>query len=246
MAFLLILNYHRITSKNEFIDPRYRSFTIQESDLLKHFQLIHDLNIPVIDLSELPNINISGLCVAITFDDGHRSDVEIALPILKKFDFSATFFPVVHHINKEGYVSWKELHLLSKEGHTIGSHGLTHRHLSRLPNQEVRNELLLSKQLLEEELKQSVRLFSFPYGDYTKKATSLMLEAGYTHGFSTSFGFNKSSCEVAVLKRWNIKQTTSTVELKRVFQRNLLTLAWYGLKSKLSRSFLRIQRNVTP
>lgn len=246
MASLLILNYHRITRENEFIDPRYRSFTIQESDLLKHFQLIHDLNIPVIDLSELPNTSISGLCVAITFDDGHRSDVEIALPILKKFDFSATFFPVVHHINKEGYVSWEELHLLSKEGHTIGSHGLTHRHLSRLTNHEVHNELLASKQLLEKELGRTIQVFSFPYGDYTKKATTLMLETGYTLGVSTSFGFNKSSCEVAVLKRWNIKQTTSTDELKRVFQGNLLTLARYGLTSKLSRSLLRIQRNVTP
>lgn len=246
MASLLILNYHRITRKNESVDPRYRSFTIRESDLQDHFQLIHDLNIPVIDLSELSNLTISGLCVALTFDDGHRSDVEIALPLLKKFDFSATFFPVVHHINKEGYVSWEELHLLRKEGHTIGSHGLTHRHLSRLTNTEVHNELLASKELLEKELGSTIRLFSFPYGDYTQKSITLMLEAGYTHGFSTSFGFNKSVGEMALLKRWNVKQTTSTNELKRVFQGNLLTLARHGLRSRLSRSFLRIQRNVTP
>ncbi len=246
MASLLILNYHRITRKNESVDPRYRPFTIRESDLEDHFQLIHDLNIPVIALSELPNTTISGLCVAITFDDGHRSDVEMALPLLKKFDFSATFFPVVHHINKEGYVSWEALHLLRKEGHTIGSHGLTHRHLSRLTNDDVSNELLTSKQLLEKELGSTIRLFSFPYGDYTRKSITLMLEAGYTHGVSTSFGFNQSADEMVLLKRWNIKQTTSTNELKRVFHGSLLTLARHGLTSKLSRSFLRIQRNITP
>src|SRR3989338_5334805 len=174
MASLLILNYHRITRENEFIDPRYRSFTIQESDLLKHFQLIHDLNIPVIDLSELSNTSISGLCVAITFDDGHRSDVEIALPLLKKFGFSATFFPVVHHINKEGYVSWEEIHLLNKEGHMIGSHGLTHRRMSKLTRDEVQHELQASKEVLEKELENTVGLFSFPYGDFTQDVLTLV------------------------------------------------------------------------
>lgn len=246
MAKLLILNYHRLTTPADVIDPAFVNFTLPETQFEAQLQLLSDLKIPVIDLSETQNIPVSGLCVAITFDDGHRSDVEIALPILKKFDFSATFFPVVHHINKEGYVSWEELHLLSKEGHTIGSHGLTHRHLSRLPNHEVRNELLLSKQLLEEELKRSVRLFSFPYGDYTATVGDMVLETGYTHGISTTFGLNEFPNPSTIWKRWNMKRTTSISELENVLREHFLTLAKNRLKSQLSKHLRRIQRNLTP
>ena len=246
MASLLILNYHRITLENEFIDARYHNFTLAASDFLKHLQLIHDLNIPVIDLSKPNSMPASGTCVALTFDDGHRSDVSIALPLLKKFNFSATFFPVVHHINKEGYVSWEELHLLNKEGHTIGSHGLTHRHLSRLTADEVHNELVMSKQLLERELKQPVQLFSFPYGDYTTTVYNSLLNAGYVHGVSTEFGLNEISHQSVIWKRWNIKRTTSVSELERVLNRHFLTLAKHQLKSQLSKCLRRIQRKVTP
>jgi peptidoglycan/xylan/chitin deacetylase (PgdA/CDA1 family) len=242
MLSLLILNYHRITRENEFIEARYRSFTITESDFLKHLQLLHDLNIPVIQLAELDRLPISGLSVALTFDDGHHSDIDIVLPLLKKFHFSATFFPVVHHINKEGYVSWEELHILSKEGHTIGSHGLTHRRLSALPLNEVRSELSDSKQQLESRLGIPIRLFAFPYGDYTKAISDLIPETVYKQSVSTEFGFNEMPAKSTILKRWNIKRTTSTRELKRVLDGNVLTHFKYRLKTQLSNYFRSIQR----
>ncbi|MDH4471327.1 MAG: polysaccharide deacetylase family protein [Fluviicola sp.] len=242
MSSLLILNYHRVTHENEFIDPRYRSFTIAESDFIKHLQLLHDLNIPVIHLAELDHVNVSGLSVALTFDDGHHSDINIVLPLLKKFHFSATFFPVVHHINKEGYMNWEELHLLSKEGHTIGSHGLTHRRLSALTLNEVRSELSDSKQQLGSRLGIPIRLFSFPYGDYTRAISDLIPKTGYKQSVSTEFGFNEIPTKSTVLKRWNIKRTTSTRELKRVLDGNILTHFKYRLKTQLSNHFRSIQR----
>ncbi|MBI3239329.1 MAG: polysaccharide deacetylase family protein [Flavobacteriia bacterium] len=245
MATVLILNYHRITQENEFIDARYRSFTLSEKELENHFQLLRNLNIPVIQLSELSNVTFSGLCVALTFDDGHRSDIEIVLPLLKKFQFSATFFPVVHHINKEGYVNWEELHLLIKEGHTIGSHGLTHQRLSALTSDEARQEMFTSKELLEEQLGISVRLFSFPYGDYTKTISDMILETGYEQSVSTEFGFNSTPNKLIVLKRWNVKRSTSTRKLKRVLEGNILVHVKYRLKARLSNVFRSIQRNLT-
>ena len=245
MASVLILNYHRITQENEFIDARYRSFTLAETELENHFQLLRNLNIPVIQLSELSNVTFSGLCVALTFDDGHRSDIEIVLPLLKKFQFSATFFPVVHHINKEGYVNWEELLLLIKEGHTIGSHSLTHQRLSALTSDEARHEMFTSKELLEEQLGISVRLFSFPYGDYCKAISEMILETGYEQSVSTEFGFNSIPNKSIILKRWNVRRSTSTRELKRVLERNFLTLIKYRLKARFSNLLRSIQRNLT-
>ncbi|MES2557284.1 MAG: polysaccharide deacetylase family protein [Bacteroidota bacterium] len=245
MGKLLVLNYHRITTAADVIDPAYLHFTLSETVFEAHLQLLYDLKIPVINLSETQNMPVSGLCVAITFDDGHQSDVEIALPILKKFHFSATFFPVVHHINKEGYVSWEELQLLKMEGHTIGSHGLTHQRLSKLTSDEVRNELLLSKEILEKEIGSPVRLFSFPYGDFTPAISELAIETGYANYVSTEFGFNQFPGNSVVLKRWNVKRATSTRELKLVIEEHFLTLARHRLMAQLKSCFLRIQRNLT-
>lgn len=241
MGKLLVLNYHRITADSDVIDPAFLHFTISETLFEEHLQLLSELNIPVMELSAMQKLPDSALSVAITFDDGHRSDFEIALPLLKKYHFSATFFPVVHHINKEGYVSWEELHLLNKEGHTIGSHGLTHRRLSRLTADEVRTELQLSKEMLEKELGSPVELFSFPYGDFTSEIAGMAIETGYSNCVSTRFGFNTQN-NSGVLQRWNIKRTTSAGELKRVLQQHLPTLVKYRLKSQLSTGFLRIRR----
>jgi peptidoglycan/xylan/chitin deacetylase (PgdA/CDA1 family) len=45
---------------------------------------------------------------------------------------------------------------------TIGSHGLWHRHLPKLPHREVLHELVNSKKLLEEIINQTVDLLAYP------------------------------------------------------------------------------------
>ena len=62
----------------------------------------------------------------ITFDDGNKSDIEVALPILKKYNIKAKFFPIINRIGLQDYMTWDDIQSLMDAGMQIGSHGLDH------------------------------------------------------------------------------------------------------------------------
>src|SRR5215510_2180890 len=65
--------------------------------------------------------------VAITFDDGFRDNLTVALPLLEKFNLPMTLFVTAGFIDKPGYLSKAELRELARHPLiTIGAHGLRH------------------------------------------------------------------------------------------------------------------------
>jgi peptidoglycan/xylan/chitin deacetylase (PgdA/CDA1 family) len=50
--------------------------------------------------------------VIISFDDGYRSCVDSALPILQEFGFTATFFVATHYIHERQLYWWDQIHYL--------------------------------------------------------------------------------------------------------------------------------------
>ena len=71
--------------------------------------------------------------VAITFDDGYRDNLTVALPLLEKFGLPMTLFVTAGFVGREGYLSKEELREISKHPLvTIGAHGLSHRDFTRL------------------------------------------------------------------------------------------------------------------
>ncbi|MFY9397394.1 MAG: polysaccharide deacetylase family protein, partial [Desulfomonilia bacterium] len=61
----------------------------------------------------------------------------------------------------------------------IGSHGVTHRDLTRLTREEAMQELRDSREHLEELLGERVGSFAFPFGRYDKSVLDLAGRAGY-------------------------------------------------------------------
>ena len=64
-------------------------------------------------------------------------------------------------------MSINELTELQKNGWEIGSHGVTHRSLLRLNDDEIVTELAESKNILEEKFG-AVTSYAYPYGDYSE------------------------------------------------------------------------------
>ncbi len=52
--------------------------------------------------------------VLISFDDGYRSCLDTALPILRDFGFSATFFIATHYVGKRRLYWWDKIHYILK------------------------------------------------------------------------------------------------------------------------------------
>jgi peptidoglycan/xylan/chitin deacetylase (PgdA/CDA1 family) len=122
----------------------------------------------------------------ITFDDGFVDNYTIAYPILKELGLKAHFFVITSKIDSPGYMSWKQIKELLREGMTIGSHGVSHKILADLSDAELHYELGESKRILELNLGKKVEYFSIPKGHYSKKVINTIKEIGYKGVFTSS------------------------------------------------------------
>ena len=151
--------------------------------------------------------------VILTFDDGFESCIENAVPHLKRFGFSATFFVVPGLVGKGSrwlrdrlgvelpLAGWSRLRQLTEEGLECGAHGLTHSHLTELSADASRFEMTESKRILEEQLGRPVRHMAYPYGAYNSEVRSLAKEAGYSTACAVRGGHSGAHDDRFALRR---------------------------------------------
>ncbi len=79
-------------------------------------------------------------------------------------------------------LNWDEIREMAQNGITIGSHSHTHPILSSMPVQEAREEIRISKKLVEEKLDREARHFAIPNGgrnDFTEDLKEYCREIGF-------------------------------------------------------------------
>jgi peptidoglycan/xylan/chitin deacetylase (PgdA/CDA1 family) len=140
-----------------------------------------------------------GNVVAITFDDGCRSVLELALPRLEARGFPATVFvptafvgsgrpmrwPGVSqwadgpHARELVCLDWPDLRLLAERGWEVGSH--THRHpaLTRLDDRRLEEELRISRDRCAAEMGAECDSIAYPYGAHDPRVVDAARRAGY-------------------------------------------------------------------
>lgn len=143
---------------------------------------------PIKDLLKVP---AAKNLISITFDDGYKDNLTVALPLLEKYNLPATIFVAAGFIGENGYLTGEDLRFLAAHPLvTIGSHGLRHRHLTKLSRIEARHELITSKKVLEETISQTIDLLAYPYGDCNSAIERLSEECGYSAAWSVWNGKN--------------------------------------------------------
>lgn len=87
-------------------------------------------------------------------------------------------------------LTWDELaEMLSSGLVTVGSHTQSHPMLTKIPTEEVRQELLESKNLIEQHLSTSVNHFSYPHSAYNMEIANELRLIGYQ---SATLGYGGS------------------------------------------------------
>lgn len=161
-----------------------------------------------------------GGTLSITFDDGYRDNFEVAAPILKKHQLPATFFITTGFIGTQkvpfwdkdlvawpGWMSWEQVRSLAAQGFSIGAHTDTHINMALTSPEEIKAELILSKQKLEAQLESAVNLFAYPFGGrehISSGAIELVKEAGFISCASCHGGTNQPIDDPFNLKRIGI------------------------------------------
>ncbi|MBU9889357.1 MAG: polysaccharide deacetylase family protein [Candidatus Omnitrophica bacterium] len=125
--------------------------------------------------------------VAITLDDGYRDNYERAFPVLREGGLAATFFVTPEDVGREGFMTWDMLReMANTRGMEIGSHTLSHKPLTDIPEGEAWRSIVASKKILEDNLGREVKAISYPSGSFNEKILDMARGAGYRYGCAAS------------------------------------------------------------
>ena len=117
----------------------------------------------------------------ITFDDGHVSNLDVALPVLAARGLQAHFFITAGWTgSKRDYMDGAQLRALHQAGQHIGAHGWTHTLLTHCTPAQLDHELRDARTALEDTLGVAVQTMSLPGGRFNQRVLAACREAGYT------------------------------------------------------------------
>ena len=153
--------------------------------------------------------------ITFTFDDGFEECYTKITPVLSDFNTNAAFFinpgfvdgdekyrenftKNIIHTNKTP-MTWEMIKELHQKGFVIGNHTLDHVRLVGLTNEELYQQVTVSKNRREEQIKASCNYIAWKYGrntDIDEKALNYCLnEHQYVFGgdnYTNYFSFNNS------------------------------------------------------
>ncbi len=187
-AKFIVLCYHR------FEDRPRDSLAIAPAEFQAQMQALKDKGIAVVPLKDVlawrrGEKNIPPKSCVITIDDGYISGYTVAWPILKKFGYPFTMFIYTNYIGVGGKsLTWAQLEEMRDAGVDIESHTISHHDLRRAPRGQdyatwLHNEVVGSKDILEQHLGIKIVAFAFPYGTYN----AAVLKAGEAAGYEAQF-----------------------------------------------------------
>jgi peptidoglycan-N-acetylglucosamine deacetylase len=100
--------------------------------------------------------------LSLTFDDGHPTQLDVAVPALLDHNLQGTFYLIAGHWTRIG--NWKAA---AAAGQEIGNHSMDHRHASDLGPFEAVRQVAEAKRTLEDVLGFLVWTFAYPYTEIT-------------------------------------------------------------------------------
>jgi peptidoglycan/xylan/chitin deacetylase (PgdA/CDA1 family) len=96
-----------------------------------------------------------------------------------------------NHNNYRMMLNWQEIKQMSRNEISFGAHTKHHQILSKLDNEQLLEEIIESKESIEDELGGPVNTFAYPngkFGDYDNRAIDILSNAGITCSVTTNYG----------------------------------------------------------
>jgi peptidoglycan/xylan/chitin deacetylase (PgdA/CDA1 family) len=117
--------------------------------------------------------------VELSFDDGNRSDLDIALPALTERGLRATFFVLAGRLDDPASLNARDLRSLVAAGMSIGNHGWTHTPWRALDDAAARRELFDARNAIQEASGTTPTEAALPLGRYDRNTVRRVRAAGY-------------------------------------------------------------------
>lgn len=226
---ILCLMYHRFSSREEYERRQgvERIFTLPVDAFEEQIAYLKRAGYAFLTPEQVERfatgrLDLTGPAVLITCDDGCLSVRERALAVLQRHGARATAFVT---LDADSYVFREvteadrrmtddELRAVDGEVLRCESHAVTHRPLSGLPDDELRDELVESKRQLERILSRDVGYLAVPSGWVDDRVRSFASKAGYKAVWCSDTGAVHVGADPLYLRRINIEGSYSLDQFK--------------------------------
>ncbi len=230
-----VLAYHKVDDRFELglTNVRPKSFERQIGSIVgQGYRITSGLEPPG-----------SGKSVCLTFDDGYDCFHRNVVPTLASFGAKAIVFVITDFVGKTNswdvrlsyrpfrHMTAEQIREVAGLGFEVGSHSCSHRDLTRLEPDILKNELTSSKKFLEDLTGNEVDAFSFPFGRYNR----ITAEAAFAAGYRRLFGLGSVSRE-GVIARMPVYSIDSAGAVLRRLDLNKVEV----MKSDFIHSFANI------
>lgn len=210
MATLLCLMYHDIS-----VDPVRDKYSLAYGRFSQHMEMIRQYAVPCITTARLSPAEQKKY-IMISFDDGWSGNWSLAAPLLQRLSLPATFFIATGFMDTSGYMTWKYIKELYAKGFDIQSHTHSHCLLSEVSKEKIKEELKVSKDIIEQKLGSSVRALSLPGGRGGRRVHDIARACGYDYIFTSIPGITRLEKDVRVFKRMLIKKDITSSAFKKI------------------------------
>ena len=172
MAKLPILMYHHVTTE------KGKGLTISIENLEKQFKHLAENGYKTYHFKELSKLKTlpNAQNIIITFDDGYVSQMELALPLLKKYKLKATFFVPLDFLGKTDSWNTSSLQIMTLEQLKsldpkiveLGFHSFYHKKYTELSNAEIEADTRRCMEFVSENELNFSPVLAYPYGKFPK------------------------------------------------------------------------------
>lgn len=124
-------------------------------------------------------------------------------------------------VNTEGVdnlmLKWEDVLTMKNDGFSFGGHTLTHPNLPSLSKEEMKKEIDGSKKMIEEHLKETVTLFSYPNGGavshYNNIVKQVVQECEYINATTSDSGVVDAKSDLYALLRRGVSKENGLIDV---------------------------------
>lgn len=220
-----IFEYHDLSEKPHKARDFHSPYILLKKKFYQQMEWLSKNEYYTLTIDDLLRNDIPEKAVVLTFDDGHISNYKLAFPILKEFNFVATFFIVHNFVGQKNYIAKEHILEMHKEGMKFESHSSTHSYILSLSKEKIIQELRESKEKIESILKSQINYFSVPYGFYNKYLILSLKYFGYKGLVTEDFGYYKlKNSSFQIIPRFTVKSNMTLNKVKNIAEKRKIRL----------------------
>ncbi len=213
---IVILCYHSIGDDLWRYTVSFKNLQKQMAYMLKNYEPI---TLETVEKYISGQISIDTPSFVVTFDDGY-ADIMQTKEYFASLGVKPTVF-VLGDSDKANkavmesdrpFLSVDQIKELHGAGWGIGCHTMTHNDLTTLKGEDVLNEVVTSKTMLEEELGMEVPYIAYPLGRYTKEVLENYDIAGYRMGLSMDDSRISTNTDICIVPRVGVDGSHTFIE----------------------------------